>query len=163
MLRTHYSANPVDGLRLVEQPECNREVMKPRGLWYGVDGEWEEWCRSEMPEWLTGGLLYSVRLGSERVLRIATLADLDSFAAEYRLADPVSSYFGGIDWRKVADRFDGIEIAPYQWRRRLEPGWLWYYGWDCASGCVWRPRDMTLELIRDDRVAHPGGRPPGGG
>ena len=49
-----------------------------------------------------------------------------------------------IDWPKVAERYDGIIIAPYQWSRRLD-GPMWYYGWDCASGCVWRAR-AVLEL-----------------
>jgi hypothetical protein len=42
-----------------------------------------------------------------------------------------------IEWRKVAERFDGIIIAPYIWQRRLDLESSWYYSWDCASGCIW--------------------------
>lgn len=41
-----------------------------------------------------------------------------------------------INWPMVADRYQGIVIAPYLWSRRMDGG-LWYYGWDCASGCIW--------------------------
>jgi hypothetical protein len=30
------------------------------------------------------------------------------------------------------------------WECRLDPAAAWYYGWDCASGCVW-----NLEVIAD--------------
>jgi hypothetical protein len=40
-----------------------------------------------------------------------------------------------IDWLRVAQKSAGIIIAPYIWERRLHLPW--YYGWDCASGCVW--------------------------
>jgi len=49
-----------------------------------------------------------------------------------------------IDWEAVAKRYTGIEIEPYNWERRnsgpnnnYSMSMLWYYGWDCASGCVW--------------------------
>ena len=42
-----------------------------------------------------------------------------------------------IDWHAVAQAYAGIEIAPYCWSLRFEYEFLWYYGWDCASGCVW--------------------------
>lgn len=58
----------------------------------------------------------------------------------------------GIDWKAVAKEYDGIEIDPYQYERRFSEGFLWYYGWDCASGCVWRPRGLTFSLVRDDRL-----------
>jgi len=41
-----------------------------------------------------------------------------------------------VDWEKISRQYSGIEINPYLWRRRLQGG-MWYYGWDCASGCVW--------------------------
>ena len=50
------------------------------------------------------------------------------------------------DWKLIAQEFDGIEIAPYQWEIRMDYNFFWYYGWDCASGCLWRPKNLTLEL-----------------
>lgn len=42
-----------------------------------------------------------------------------------------------IDWITVAEEYQGIIIAPYQFDCRLETETSWYYGWDCSSGCIW--------------------------
>ena len=43
--------------------------------------------------------------------------------------------FYAIDWEAALADWDGELIAPYMWSRRLE--YMWYYGWDCASGGTW--------------------------
>ena len=50
-----------------------------------------------------------------------------------------------IDWKKVASKYDGIEIVPYQPKARMNL--LWYYGWDIASGCIWNLGNTSLNLI----------------
>jgi hypothetical protein len=52
-----------------------------------------------------------------------------------------------IDWSKVAKDFDGIVITPYLWERRLDHHVNWYYGWDCASGCIWNT--SVIETITE--------------
>lgn len=42
-----------------------------------------------------------------------------------------------LDWLKVKQKYQGIIIAPYQWKCRMAQETKWYYGWDCASGCIW--------------------------
>ena len=44
-----------------------------------------------------------------------------------------------MDWGYLATQYQGLIIAPYLWDLRLF-GPAWYYGWDCASGCIW---DLT--------------------
>lgn len=46
--------------------------------------------------------------------------------------------------RRVAELF---EIAPYQWERRLAREFMWYYGWDLASGVIWRPKNALVAFI----------------
>ncbi|RYE19920.1 MAG: hypothetical protein EOP45_11870 [Sphingobacteriaceae bacterium] len=48
-----------------------------------------------------------------------------------------SNSFGDIeiDWTSLATDYDGILISPYQYCMRLR--YLWFGGWDCASGCIW--------------------------
>lgn len=48
-----------------------------------------------------------------------------------------------LDWAAIGKLYDGIIIAPYLWERRLNGGAMWYYGWDCASGCIWNPRAIS--------------------
>lgn len=150
--RTHFASKPVALDRSRQYPQ--REVgfyEKPHGLWYSApcdeDG-WEHWCRAE--EFNLDGLAarHSVLVDFSRVLAIREERDLVLFADEYMTATHhdgmvVQRWSRGIDWKAVAFDFSGIEIAPYRWESRLREGRDWYYGWDCASGCVW---DLTAIL-----------------
>ena len=43
-----------------------------------------------------------------------------------------------INWQPLTEQYAGIIISPYQWKRRLDGRASdWYYGWDCASACIW--------------------------
>lgn len=150
--RTHITIKRVKEIRPETRPQ--KIDYKPNGFWYGVDGDWERWCKGE--DW---GLAkdkdnfeYEMTLGRENLLVLTTVAEIDSFHEEYRaeLCPGVHDY---IDWRLVAGKYDGIEIAPYQWDRRMSgPAHRWYYGWDCASGCIWRPQGVTVKLVGKVKV-----------
>ena len=130
----HNTAEPLGELRVTKQ----RDAMKPFGLWYGVGEAWLEWCRNEMPMWEHKHTYEIVLHPQARVLRLRSVAKLKAFDREFS----VGTRYDNPNWAKVATRYDGIEIAPYQWSLRL--GWrLWYYGWDCASGCIWNPRAIA--------------------
>lgn len=121
---------------------------KPTGLWYELGGDWRRWCASDQPDWIDGKFLHGVVLDGERMLVLRGVGDIDAFHARYALpaAYPMDGRY--VDWTAVATGYDGIEIAPYCWERRLEgSASRWYYGWDCASGCIWRPRAMRVELV----------------
>ena len=70
------------------------------------------------------------------VLTIPTAFDLDLFTEEY-IERGEARYLSRIRWDRVAERYQGIVIAPYHWSRRMADHTFWYYGWDCASGCIW--------------------------
>jgi hypothetical protein len=116
--------------------------FKPRGLWYGIGTEWIDWVRGEMPEWESEHV-FIIKVNEPRIKIIRTLDEIDAFTKEYGSNEGSSRYrmTGGsykdysIDWRRVAADYDGIEIAPYNYRARNE--YIWYYGWDVASGCIW--------------------------
>lgn len=143
--RTHITPKVLKKIR----PEMREQEIdsKPKGFWYGIDGDWERWCRAE--EWGLADVSdeYELTLRDENLLQISSVEELDAFHKVYH------AHIGGfirnyIDWEAVAEKYDGIEIAPYQWERRLDgPAHRWYYGWDCASGCIWRPKGVTIKLI----------------
>lgn len=137
----HYSEEPVafDRARTYVQPEPEF-YQKPAGLWVSVEGEddWPSWCRGE--EFNPEGLRVSHRVTlapGANVLLISTGKALDEFHETYAVGNEPYAVLrkASIDWRKVATDYDGIIIAPYRWNHRLSH--LWYYGWDCASGCIW--------------------------
>ena len=49
-----------------------------------------------------------------------------------------------IDWEKVSQDYDGIEICPYLLGKRMTIDW--YYSWDVSSGCIWRSSGIE-ELV----------------
>jgi hypothetical protein len=110
-------------------------------LWVSVDGEydWPWWCEAESFD--IGSFRHEVSLRPDaNILVITTVNELDAFQRRYRASIASWAFSKGIDWERVARDHSGIVIAPYQWERRHDIKSSWYYGWDCASGCIW---DLT--------------------
>lgn len=139
----HYSEEPVDFDRdRVYEQDLLSVSGKPDGLWVSVPGErdWPTYCRE-------GGVylhdlthIHEVQLRPyPNILRLSSPLDVDLFHTVYSV--PTALSFGrgrdswGVDWPRVASEYAGLVIAPYIYSRRLR--YLWYYGWDCASGCIW--------------------------
>lgn len=116
--------------------------FKPRGLWYAPGREWVDWMRYEMPNWLNN-INYVYRIvPSGTVLKLQTEQEVRDFHNKFRTRDDRE-----INWPAVTERYDGIEINPYQLDLRYSDV-KWYYTWDLASGCIWRPGGVSdLELI----------------
>lgn len=145
---THYAADVMvfDRSRIYRQPELF-VYGKPEGLWVSVDGadDWPAWCREE--SFAVHRLQVAHRVVLEpgaNVLHLDDLPGLHAFTARFAEQDDFTRRFPRrakdpakwpINWARVADVFDGVIVAPYQ--RRARPRYDWYYGWDCASGCIW--------------------------
>lgn len=158
----HFSDKPLpatlDSFR--QNPE---HFFKPRGLWISDEDTkegWLAWCRDE------GGanfmkrctIAYNVTLKPDaEVLLLKSCSDIDWFTNEFHfLDDEMPEGYSGtvmtryINWERVSKIYQGVIITPYQWDRRLDFDCHWYYGWDCASGCIWDAGAVaTIE-----RVAH---------
>jgi hypothetical protein len=106
---------------------------KPTGFWYGFGSSWIDWVNSEIPEW-NYEHIFKINVNPNKVLQINNLDELIEFDNKYSSGD---KYYKNIDWSKVAQSYDGIEINPYQYKARMSLNW--YYGWDIASGCIWNP------------------------
>lgn len=116
------------------------EIGKPNGLWLSVDGEddWPAWCASESygVERLAQRHVFKV-VAPERILVISDVEALDLFHDTWRDPGARPYAFDSLRWSAVADQYAGLAITPYLWERRLSQHVRWYYGWDCASACVW--------------------------
>ena len=53
-----------------------------------------------------------------------------------------------IMWAQVAERHSGIVVDPYS--RARSRTYLWYYGWNCAGGCIWDTGIISLGPARAD-------------
>lgn len=137
----HYSSKPIKAAKSVEQIDAS-PAHKPCGLWvsaHSYEDNWRDWCEAE--QFGIGDLEYVIELTpGANVLHISSTVALDAFHEKYKKPFELISWddYELIDWARVAAEYQGIIIAPYQWSRRLDgPVHNWYYGWDCASGCIW--------------------------
>lgn len=121
--------------------------FKPRGLWYAPGKDWIEWMVYEMPEWLNAtNYVYRI-VPATSVLKLQTEEEVRSFNSTYGSTGGRSIGGRSINWSEVAEDYDGVEIIPYQYDLR-NSNVSWYYTWDIASGCIWRPRGVSeLQLI----------------
>lgn len=129
----HYSVNKIEVLdATVDYSGLSMQRFKPRGLWVSVDDAWEVWCRDEEYELARLTHKHKIKLrDTANILLLDTTEKIRAFDEQYKLNMLVEK----IDWLRVKQHYDGIIIAPYQWSLRYEL--MWYYGWDCASGCIW--------------------------
>ena len=119
-----------------------RMLRKPKGLWYGINDSWIDWCASKEMDWVYDHI-HEVILDESKILKITNLDEFDDFEKEYGDVNPILAGMKTIRFDKVAEKYSGIEITPYLYERRLSS--MWYYGWDCASGCVWA-QDAIKEI-----------------
>ena len=149
-MRLHFSAKPIKKTRTTVG--SLEPGWKPVGLWYSCGSSWEDWA-SAVGFGGIGEYVYEVELNVSNMLFISTADELDKFTTKY--AAPRSqdnSMFAdrqlwNIDWEKVAQTYDGIEICPYIASRRHK--YMWYYGWDVASGCLWNKNAIVNLTLRE--------------
>ena len=144
-MRIHMSKKPFE---LEPRTFTQTVTVKPSGFWYGFGSEWIDWTRNEMPEW-TGKYIYDIDTGNTNVLQIKTNAEMLQFNSEYKADVYMKDAGEAIDWKKVASKYGGIEINPYQYDDAML---LWYYGWDIACGCVWNLSGVKLKLLTDQGI-----------
>ena len=131
----HYSAIPLKFNRRRKYEASGS--YKPNGFWVSVrgDDDWEWWCRSEDFHIDSLQCTHTVVLRPDaNILFISTQCGMEDF--QHRYAVNIRSLFA-IAWEQVRKKYDGLIISPYRWSYRLNPDFMWYYGWDCASGCIW--------------------------
>lgn len=134
----HYSKTPLTALRPIA-PDA-RSNGKPVGLWVSVEGDedWKSWCEAESFHLEALAYPHEIALSPDaNILTLPTAFDIDLFTEQFSKPCEWSSTRRDIDWLEVATLYQGIIIAPYQWSRRMAEHTFWYYGWDCASGCIW--------------------------
>ncbi len=145
----HYSKNPIGCLenREYSQKDLNWQA-KPNGLWLSVEGckgtnnyNWKQWCESEGFNLSCLAICYEVILHENaNIIHLKSAKEIFEFSKFYPLKtrhwDAEWDTYQ-LQWDEVKEKHQGIIIAPYQWECRLALETCWYYGWDCASGCIW--------------------------
>lgn len=145
---SHFTENP-----FVLDPEMkykNKKIdsFKPVGFWLSDESNygWSEWCRRSDFAVETLANRTDFICDTSTWLTLKDSSQLNAFTEKYgkSLRDdrptglPSIWTFDYIEWEKVQTLYGGILITPYSFEARLNL--MWYYGWDCASACVW---DLT--------------------
>lgn len=136
MKLVHFSKKIIKKLKSVTI-QRNEFKGKPDGFWVSDEDDygWKEWSTAEGFRLENLKYPYEIELSdNHNLLMIKNLKEFDEFNREYRL---INQYLRDIDWERVVSQYRGIIITPYLWKRRLTKDLGWYYGWDCASGCIW--------------------------
>lgn len=155
----HYSAEPLGEIRSVSQ--VGRNLRKPGGLWVSVHNarnNWPQWCKSEDYGLASLANEHEIILAdTANVCWLKNAKEIDKFTKQYVAHEHKynnKEYIMYLDWVKVSSVYQGLIISPYCYSRRLEDHTIWYYGWDCASGCVWDASAISsVRPINHTRVA----------
>lgn len=152
----HYAAASVE--RVLDTVRPLSPSTKPIGLWFSVSGNghygWYEWCQDNDFNLDRLSVVHELTLAPDaRVLRITTARQLKEFTKVYATPLLPPTRLNVIEWGRVAEEYDGIVIAPYLAECRLDDRLFWYYGWDCASGCVWRSRAVASLTVLPPETA----------
>jgi hypothetical protein len=150
----HYATEPVslNPICYIQQVE-----MKPKGLWFSVEGlpddtNWVDWCTDNEFRQDTLKYKHEIKLKEgSNVLWLNSISHIAEFNKRYFELE--CGMINSIDWVKVSYDYAGIIIAPYVWECRFEPSCFWYYGWDCASGCIWDLDQIeSFELLKQKKA-----------
>ena len=138
MVLQHFSAKPFRLNR--SKIYLQRTDFKPEGFWVSDESKegWKQWCQAEGFRVDTLKYCFEITLDPKKLLIIKTAKQLEKFNAEYGIERL-------IDWRRVSKEYQGVLITPYQWKFRH--GFIWYYTWDCASGCIWDLRGIKKKRL----------------
>ena len=144
----HYSSRPLEAVKSATQ---KRDPFgKPNGLWVSVGDAWLRFNRDRREDPINRLQLeacvytHHIRLTQDaNLLCISNNDEFDRFNAQYGRTWIDGNVPDGqvIDWTSVAEKHQGIIIAPYL-RDKAEdtrgmPRTVWYWSWACASGCIW--------------------------
>lgn len=150
MILTHFSNNDFKFNAKRRYPKPILIEPKPKGLWLSDESDygWHKWCTESNFSTNSMETVVDFQCDIKKWIHISTSEMLDKFAENYMQSHPSAETLNFINWTKVRKDYSGILISPYQWKSRLGKHW-WYYGWDCASACVW-----DLSTIKMIGIAH---------
>lgn len=139
----HFSATPM--VEIWPVPQLAHPDMKPKGLWLSDEDAfgWREWCTGERFGLDRLAFAHEIALAENaNILRISDPDGIDELTLRLRAPDSLADGYR-LKWAELAEEYHGILITPYIWERRLSMRCGWYYGWDCASGCIWDPEAIA--------------------
>ncbi len=138
----HSSKNPITEVYDVpeEKKSFNFEVVKPNGLWFGKNDEWDELIKHTNSELFKYTYKYELVINFDNFLIIDDIDKLYDLIDKYWINSQMS-----IDWAKVSQEYDGIYFdnyfdicKPIKWNSNRQTNW--FITLDASSGCIFKAR-----------------------
>jgi hypothetical protein len=141
--KLHITHSPKLSKSMKYKPQSIR--FKPHGFWYAVGFGWLDFATYDMQGFYDDKKLHAFSINTDRlnILKINNISELFEFDNNFKHGPDLLS---SINWVKVAEQYDGIEIPVYLREARYD--YTWYYGWDVASGCVWNTEKLSIKKVR---------------
>ena len=124
--------------------------IKPVGFWLSVNNSWENWLGGNWDSWLKGKVCLQAELAEDINLFVIKTKKqfLDKF---YELTGKVPRGFL-MDWhefhQKMREHYDGMMLlAEPFWKHRMDGDFMYFYGWDCESICVWNKKKIKFREV----------------
>ena len=136
MTRTTYSRFELD---LNKYYEFKKEAVKPNGLWYGINDEWERFAALHFFNRLKANK-YILNIDMKNVLVLKSVADVQKFVKNH----------GDKSWLEIRACYDGIEVRNYKKimdSNQVLPYWLQL--WSIDSGCIWNLKQALIDYDKE--------------
>lgn len=154
--RFHHSPRRIKKLKNEKLDDLGVADYKPNGLWYSLGDSWLRFLEQESSyfSWSLHRIdsykfVYRVTVDPRKILRLNTPEDFEKFTDRFGVVLPSRGREGNflINWQEVFVYHHGIEVRGCDdWMGK----WLWFDGWDCASGCIWDSSAIKkLELVAE--------------
>jgi hypothetical protein len=134
----------------ITQQKNKSIVSKPFGLWYSIGFEWLDFTTNDFEGFYGEEKLYAyeINIDNLNILKLNTIEDINEFLKKYKIGNDM---FVSIDWKEVSKSYDGIEINNYRKIKNkalLNFDYIWLYGWDVSSGCIWNTKNLNIKEIK---------------
>lgn len=153
---THYTSVPLDKVLYADQEDAMLSpLMKPIGIWLGLEDEWKSWCLENENSAFDMNDYYKYRVDFDADSRIKTVTnfeELTSFIDDYNYG-----YGYAIDWVACSLSFDGIVFlgVTNMKKKFYAQGALDYqkymllFSLHISSVCIWNPRAIKKIVLAE--------------
>lgn len=147
------------------RPKGRNIANKPNGFWLSINEGWENWCKSDMPDWINDSVIIEMRVNpNHNVMVIDTKEDIldvwkeyideTGFNSMYPSGTNLTCFYSNDnkesdfwDWLIEKYKLDAIYLTEEgQWRTRME---TFLYGWDCESMVIFNNEMLKVNRLEN--------------
>ncbi len=144
---THLSKKPINSIHDEKPCKSNNSALKPKGLWFSKNNEWEEFCIGA--GW-TNNYEYELEIDFDNFLIIDTIEKLEQLIEKYY--NPKTTC---IKWNLIVKKYNGIYFNNYhsilnyvRSKSIFDLKYIWFYSVDVNSGCIFKASSTNIKSCK---------------